>query len=295
MEGKDNEVFLRKPLLNRTPKRIKDDNQATPTNSIQTIEKSTTKRDLANLTLADLFLLIESKSEDHSQKLDELSTSIGYDIANFKAEMNHKIDGSLKNINDKIEQVEKKADQSLHMAIDSQKLCVNYMKQARLDCCMDISGLKYNEGDMDLKSLVVNTIRSFKIKIEEKDIKKVISFEIKKTNSITNKIITVTFDDVDTKLRVLREKNKIKENNGIFFNVTLTPSNGYFMRKTKYLTKGTNIKPNFYDGAVHVKIPNGNTLIIQSEENLKELKKFIDEQPAMSNDNNPQPMDVLDQ
>ena len=42
-------------------------------------------------------------------------------------------------------------------------------------------------------------------------------------------------------------------------------------------------------------IPNGNTLIIQSEENLKELKKFIDEQPAMSNDNNPQPMDVLDQ
>lgn len=295
MPEKDNEVFLRKPLLNRTPKRSKNENQTSPTNSMQTIEKNTAKRDLAHLTLADLFILIESKHEEHSQKLDDLSINIGNDITNFKAEINQKLDGSLQNVNKKIDMVEKKTDLSLQMAIESQKLCVNYMKQARLDCCMDISGLKFNDDNLDLKTLAFNTIRSFKININETDIKKVTTFDIKKTNSLTNKILTVKFDDVDTKLRVLREKNKIKANNGVFFNATLTPSNGYYMRKAKYLTKGSKIKPKFYDGAVHVKIPNGNIMLIQSEDNLEELKKLIDEQPAIVTESNPQPMDVLDE
>lgn len=300
MGEKENEVFLRKPLLDRSPKRSKGSNSITPINSTQTIEKNINKRDLANVTLADLFLLIESKSEDHSKKLDEMSTNIGSDITNFKEEINQKIDVSLQNINNKIDQVEKKAEQSLQVAMDSQKLCVNFMKQARLENCMDISGLKFNDDNTDLKSVVVSTIRSFKIKIEENDIKKVTLTEIKKP--IPRKILTVIFDDVDTKLRVIREKSKIKENNGVFFNITLTPSNGYFMRKTKFLTKGTNLQTNFFDGAVHVKTPDGNSMTIQNEENLIQLKKLIDQQPTHidnnnnhNNDNIPQPMDIPNQ
>lgn len=120
-------------------------------------------------------------------------------------------------------------------------------------------------------------------------------FEFKKPNLTTNKIITVTFNDVDTKLRVLREKNKIKVNNGVFFNSTLTPTNGYYMRKAKFLTKGTNLKPKFFDGAVHIKMLNGNSMLIQSEDNLSELKKRIDEQTANTNENSPDPMDVPDE
>ncbi|KAL7016115.1 hypothetical protein ACKWTF_009849 [Chironomus riparius] len=293
MAEKENEVFLKKPLLDRTPKRSRNSNQITPTSSTQTSEKSINKRDLENITLADLFLLIESKSENHSKKLDELSINLGNDIANFKAEINQKMDGSLQNINNKIDIVEEKADQSLRIAMESQKLCVNYMKQARLDCCMDISGLLFNDVNTDLKLLAVNTIRSFKIKVDDADIKKVTATEIKKPMSKT--ILTVTFDDVETKMRIMREKSKIKINNGIFFNYTLTPSNGYYLRKAKYITKAYNIRPNFYDGAVHVKIPNGNSLIIQSEENLKELKKFFDEQPTNANEDSPQQMDVVTQ
>ena len=301
MGENENDVFLKKPLLNPSPKRMKTSIQTIPANSAQTSEKKGNKRDSGNMTLADsknvtladIFLLIESKSDDHSQKLENMSINIGNDITNLKEEIQQKIDGSLQNINNKIDQAEKKAEQSLRIAMNCQKQCVNYMKQARLDCCMDISGLKFNNENTNLKSVVVNTIRSFKIKIEEDDIKKVTSTEIKKPTP--SRILTVTFDDVETKLRVLREKNKIKDNNGVFFNITLTPSNGYLMRKAKYLTKGTNLKTNFFDGAVHVKITDGSFMLIQSEENLIELKKLIDEQTTRTNESSPQPMDVPDQ
>ncbi|KAL7024635.1 hypothetical protein ACKWTF_013140 [Chironomus riparius] len=289
MGDTENEGFSKKSLLERTPKRSKGFNQMTPANSTHVSEKKVNKRDLEDITLADLFLLIESKSENHSKKLDELSINLGSELANFKAEIKQEMDGSLQNINKKIDIVEEKADQGLRVAMQSQELCVNYMKQARLDRCMDISGLTFNDK-MDLKSLAVKTIRSFKIKIDEAEIKKVNLVEIKKP--VIKKILTVTFDDADTKLRVLREKSKVQSHNGVFFNMTLTPSNGYYLRKAKYLLKGMNIKPNFYDGAVQVKFPTGNKLIIQSDENLKELKKFIDEQPAATNNDDPHPMDV---
>lgn len=93
----------------------------------------------------------------------------------------------------------------------------------------------------------------------------------------------------------MREKNTIKETNGIFFNITLTSENGYYLRKAKYITKGSKFKPKFYDGAVHVQIQAGTDLIIQNEENLKELKRFIDESTADRSVANPQSTNVSNQ
>lgn len=295
MPNEGNEVFLKKPLLPRTPHRNNGSDLTTPSNSANNSEKNANKRGLEMTTLDDLVNLIEEKSEKQIAKLDEINNNLRDELANVKAEINENLDKSLQNIDKKIDLVEMKADQGLRMALDNRKLCINMMKQIRLDCCMDISGLKLAEGNTDLKKLALNAIKSFKIKIEEADIKKVTSKEIKRPNLNSTNILTVTFDDVDTKIRVMREKNKIRETNGIFFNSTLTSENGYFLRKAKYMTKGSDFKPKFYDGAVHVQITEGNVLIIQNEENLMELKRIIDESRANKSIMNTQPSNVPDQ
>ena len=260
---KEKENFLRKPLLIRSPqsaKKIKDD-----IGNGDIVNKNMFRRNREETTLDDIFNLINEKSTEQLEEMNKIKSVFRNEMSSMKTEINNKID-----------LVEMKADQGLRMAIDNRKLCINMIKQSRLECCMDISGLKLQEG-MDLKILVLNTIRSFNIKIDDADIRKVTLYEIKKPNISSSKILTVTFGDIDTKVRIMREKNKIKVNNGIFFNITLTPENGYFMRKAKYITKGTKVQPKFYDNAVVVKFDEKNTLIIQNEENLTDLKNAIDE------------------
>jgi hypothetical protein len=276
----DTDPFIKNPRLQRSPHRVLNEQNA-PTTTSTNNERTANKRGHEKTTtLDDIFNLIEIKSEKHSEKLDEVSASLRNEMTKLKAEINENFEKSLQNTDRKIDLVEKKADLGLRLAMDNQKMCINFMKQARLECCMDISGLKFNENNADLKDITLNTIKLFKININEGDIKKVTLYEVKKPNLNANKILTVTFEDVETKWRVMREKNKIKESNGIFFNATLTPANGYFMRKARYLTKGFAIKPKFYDGAVHVTISEGNTIMIQSEESLSELKKQLEDMPT---------------
>jgi vacuolar-type H+-ATPase subunit I/STV1 len=293
MDVDENEGIVKKPLLNRTPPRKTD--QTSPSTSSINNDKSVNKRGLQKTSMDDLFNLIEEKSEKQIAKLDEITINLRSELLTLKDEINVNLDKSLQNIDKKIDKVEMKADQGLKMAMENRKLCINIMKQTRLDCCMDISGLNFTEANNDLKKLALNTIRSFKIKIDDVDIKKVTSIEIKKPNANSTNILTVTFEDVETKMRVMREKNKIKETKGIFFNITLTPENGYYWRKAKFITKGTNLKPKFFDSAVHVQINEGSTMIIQNEENLKELQKLIDELPANLHTANPQLTNVQDQ
>lgn len=284
----EEDPFMRKSNLVRSPQRIQSQNQTTPTNVISNIDKNVFKRGLQETTLDDLFNLIHENGKKQIDKLDEVKTSIKYDMASMKEELNANIDKCQQNIDKKIDLVEKKADQGLRIALESRKMCINMLKQARLDCCMDISGLKFADDNNDSKKLALNTIRSFNIRIEEADIKKVTSFVIKKPNSSTNKILTVTFDDIETKLRVMREKSKIKDSKGVFFNITLTPENGYYLRKAKYITKGTTLKPKFFDGGVHVQTANGTDLIVQSEENLTELANMVEELSRDAAQNIPQ-------
>lgn len=52
------------------------------------------------------------------------------------------------------------------------------------------------------------------------------------------------------------------------------------MKKTKYLTKGTNIKRSFYDGAENIKLQDGIVIIVNDEENMIDLKMYINEHSA---------------
>lgn len=274
MDEKETDAFIRRPILLHTPNR-NDKSNSVPTNACN----NQNKRGHEKTTLDDIINLIHEKSDKQSDKIDEMSSSLKNEMFNLKAELNENLQSSLQKINKKIDIVEGKADQSLQIAMESQKFCINMMKQSRLENCMDITGLNFNEEETDLKTIALNIIKSFNIQINDNDIKKVTSHEFKKSNNnnITNKILTVMFNEIDTKIRVMHQKNKIKDNRGIFFSITLTPANGYYMRKSKYITKGTNIKPMFYDGAVHVKIREGNIMVIQSEDNLVTLKKCIEE------------------
>lgn len=289
MDSDDEQAFSRKPILARTPQ--SNQKQTPPTSSTNINDKKMYKRGLQKTTLDDLFDLIYENGKKHMDKLDEVKASLKSDMATMKDELNANIDKCQQNIDKKIDLVERKADQGLRVALENRKMCINMMKQARLDCCMDISGLKYTDDRTDLKELALNTIKSFNIKIEEADIKKVTSVAFKKPNTNTNtntKILTVTFDDIDTKIRVMREKNKIKETKDIYFNITLTPENGYCFRKAKFITKGTTLKPKFYDGAVHVCAGEGIDMIIQNDENLMELKKIVEDMSLVHESNVPE-------
>lgn len=286
MVNSDDEAFIKKPLINRTPKSGNENIQTALYGSAPNNSKHINKRNRENITLEDLLSIMEEKFDKQFDKLDDMKVNFGNEMLQLKSEINENFDKSVHRLDNKIEQIDIKADKGIRLAMENRKTCINFMKQARIENCMDISGLNFTEGNIDLRTLAINTIRSFNIKIDEVEIKKVKSVDIQKSNTITNKLLTVTFDDVDTKARVMREKNKIKSNSGVFFNNTLTPSNGYFMRKAKFITKGTELKPILFDGAVHVKIQERNTIMIQSEDDLIELKKIVEMHLSSSSKSN---------
>lgn len=281
----DESAFIKKPLINRTPKSIIENIQTKSYGSAP-INATNGKRMREKITLEDILNTMGEKFDKQSVKLDDMKVNIVNEMSQLKAEINENFDKSVRSLDNKIEQIDIKADKGIKLAMENRKSCINFMKQARIENCMDISGLNFTDVNTDLRTLVINTIRSFNIKIDENEIKKVKSVDIKKSNTKINKLLTVTFDDVDTKVRIMHEKTKIKINNGVFFNNTLTPSNGYYMRKAKFITKGTDLKPVLYDGAIYVKIQDRKTIMIQSEDDLIELKKIVEDLPSSSSKSN---------
>jgi hypothetical protein len=96
----------------------------------------------------------------------------------------------------------------------------------------------------------------------------------------------VTFNSKSAKIRVMKEKFKVKVNNDIFFGTSLTPQNRYLLRKAKFIAKNKKLKTVFYDGLVRVKMSDDSEMTIDNENCLKELEKLVAQMPSSSSAEN---------
>lgn len=148
---------------------------------------------------------------------------------------------------------------------------------------MEIDGIQkqvINECK-DIKKLAFETITSFKIDIADSDIERVTKKDFQrkdKKGKVTNHtILSVRFTDFETKLKVLREKRKIKDDSKIFFNASLTSFNRFIMSSAKKIASRKNLKVFLKNGKVNVEKLDKKLMQIESEEQLTELEGYVDQ------------------
>jgi hypothetical protein len=200
------------------------------------------------------------------------------------------VETNLEETNSRMERVEKTANDGLLMATQNRKTFSNMLKQGKLDNLIEITGIPQAEFSKysSHKELAMAIIRSFSIQVDASDIQKAVKkeIEIKRKNAASHKvpIVIVTFSDFDKKLQVMQQKRKSTDPRNIYFNIALTPLNGFLMRRAKAITKGKNLRVYFGDESVRVKTADGTDMLIQDEKDLKPLQLYIDSLPLPSND-----------
>lgn len=207
-------ITLRSPRLDdKSPKTVMsslDDNECLKKrkyndingNDIMEYENSNDENETP-ISLKDIYDLINAKSaEDSRERL-----SIKNEITNEIKQINEKI----VSIEHKVNKIEKKVDAVSLLAQQNKKI-INSLCQEKMDNCMEIDGIQKKVIDecKDLKNLVIETIRSYKIDIAELDVERVTrkDFQQKdKNEKVTNRtVLSVRFREFETKLKVLREK-----------------------------------------------------------------------------------------
>lgn len=244
--------------------------------------------------LKSITALIESTSRKHSEEIESLRNDLTQKIQVISDRVNvvesdiSTLQSQVKTIDDKFGNVSK--------ASQLNNKLINNLMQENLIKCMDIDGVDCNaiETTNDIKQLATDVINSFNIAINYEEIDRVSKKEIKKDeNGITKSktILIVQFKEFETKLKVLRSKKNIKDSK-IYFNATLTPLNKYFLMNAKKVARNAGLKTFFTSGKVHVEKPDKKTIIIQSDDDLNELKLYVNEiksknvQQSSSNHNN---------
>jgi hypothetical protein len=219
------------------------------------------------------------------QDLKRQNTLIRGDISKSKMEVIDKIckvEDELKVTNDRMGKVEKTANEGLLLAQENRKYLENRFKQEKLQNVMEISGINNAKyvAQTNATKLALETFESLTIPVAESDIAKAIVREnnYKKADGteVNNKILVVTFVDFDKKVSVMQKKMKMLQNGGVFFNMALTSTNAYLMRKARTIAKTKNLKVHFGDGVVRVKQRDGRDMLICGNKELEELQRYVD-------------------
>lgn len=296
-------------LLQRTPTKNSDEDLLllTPKNNtdIQNPLKRPRENDddsddthASEKSLQDILDAMYNMSVKLSNDIEKSKNELSYEVISTKAEvasMKEEIVDSLKIKIDSLEEnltelkdkvtaieykntaIETRMDTIQNTSARNSKI-INAMQQSKIDNSIEISGINQLliQNSTNLKALVLSTILSFSIQINEDEIEKVYAKEINRAgNNGNDKILVVSFKDFGKKIIVMKAKQKVKDHRGIFFNISLTPSNRYHMAKAKSLAKPLNLKTFFSGGNVKVKKLDGTLMIIESAENLTELERYV--------------------
>lgn len=220
-------------------------------------------------TLDDVVRLMEENVEKQTKHFDDKLDTLSKKIEAFTS----KVDMDINALTNRIDNMESKIDDNKY---DNREFCVNYMKQERQDCCMDIVGFRDEiiQSYQDLKQLACEIIKSFKIQLDESCVTKASLKEIRdrNTNEVKKRVLVVTFADKEEKWRVMKAKKEIKSNNGIYFNPTMTSFNRYLWGEARRITKPQNGNVYFRDGNVKVKINDEPEIIIANVKDLEEME-----------------------
>lgn len=242
----------------------------------------------------DLYEILKNIMTDIAPIKKE-TQGIKNEIASAKEELKQQIDGiqtkvinietNMQEMSSKIEIAGKTAEDAIKIAQDSKMYVTNMLMQSKLEACMDITGIDKEVQDKkrNLNEIVKSTMNSFGILLKEGDITHVERRDIKINRpNETEKIkivVMVKFKDLETKLRVMKAKNKVRDTRGIYFSITMTKTNRYLDTKARLIARKKGLKTYFAGGFVRVKLPDEKIMIIDSSDKLKELEDYVNELP----------------
>lgn len=227
-----------------------------------------------------------------------LSQEFKSECSSIKEELTTKLDEKFGTLNNNIEEINlkvNKLEESVNKhdkKIDQQGKIVNRLFQEKLQNKMEISGASIPHGSdkNKTKEEVIKIFGKCKIRVETANIKMVYVKSDKphdSTNEARKKpIITVEFNDFETKIRVMKEKRKSNIRNGIYFNDSLTPTNKFLIGKARKIAKEKNFLMYMSNNRINVKKSDTRIKWIEDEADLNEIQGWTpNERRESKNDN----------
>lgn len=285
MEGSKNDVFstpLNQQTSNsiHTPRNLFTFREQDLSSTVNTPSKVSTKRGpeiKAERSINDLYDIFVTKFGTLSSELKEMRN----DHSQFENKLDAKMDMLSNKMNmadEKLASMDKKIDRN-EKRIDNGERAMNYLMQEKLMNRMEITGYESKSGK-DKNSLlqeVIGVIREHNIQIENEDINYVYtrSININKNGSVVQaSLIVVDFKDLQTKIRVLKEKRNCKSKKGIFFDNCYTPANRSLMGKVKKTAKEKNFKVYLNNNRIHVKKSDSQIQTVEIESDLNIIESW---------------------
>jgi len=231
---------------------------------------------------------IERSTDDLYDCIINLGTRLSQEFksecSSIKQELTSKLDEKLGMLNNNIEEIDAKVsklEESVNRhdkKLDQQGKIVNRLLQEKLRNKMEINGATISQvNDRNkTKEEVIKIFGKCKIRVETASINKVYVKSVKpddSTNEAQKKpIITVEFNDFETKIRVMKEKRKSNIRNGIYFNDSLTPTNRFLIGKARKIAKEKNFLMYMSNNRINVKKSDTRIKWIEDEADLNEIQ-----------------------
>ena len=213
------------------------------------------------------------------------------DIAVLRGDVTQQINGlksslnavttKVNNLSTKVTGLDARIDTVAKIASENRKMISSY-KQDKLEKRMEIEGVMSDVIDKtnDYKKLAIDIIESFGINIDQNEIEHVFKKEIKLKNKVKGsdmkKILIVIFSNINTKIRVMKEKRDTKTESSIYFNQSLTVINRSLIHKAKTIV-GRKLKVYFARGCVRVQKKDKSEIIVDEESKLDDVQKYFDQ------------------
>ncbi|KAL7015617.1 hypothetical protein ACKWTF_016551 [Chironomus riparius] len=243
--------------------------------------------DSPQLSLKDI--LNEIRLNEAARKGE--SSGIRNDIAALRGEVSQQINGlkcSLDTMTTKVNDLKIKVDvtdariDAVSKIVSENRKMIGSYKQDKIEKFMEIDGIKDSliSNTNDCKKLAIEIIESFGIGIVNEEIeyafKKEVNLKKKINGSNSKKILTVIFSNINSKIRVMKAKRDLKNENAIYFNSALTFDNRNLIYKAKTIVKGK-LKVYFSRGCVRVQKKDESEIIVDDESKLSDVQNYFDQ------------------
>lgn len=187
------------------------------------------------------------------------------------------INSSVSVMDQKLAKIDDKVENNTKEISKFQKT-VNWMLQEKLVNKVEINGIKVpRSGGRDgLKEAVLTTLSSINVKVEPNEIKSVYSgrFPIKKGATEMKDVVTVEFQDLTTKARVMKDRRDAKDPKNIYLSDALTAQNRSLMGKVKDIAKDKSFSVFMRGSKINVKKNDGYSKAIECEKDLMVVKNW---------------------
>ncbi|KAL7014653.1 hypothetical protein ACKWTF_002456 [Chironomus riparius] len=273
---------LQRPIPMLTDQIDDDDIQEELLTPKISIKRSNLKRagDKIERSTDDLYECIMNLGSRLSTEFKSECTSIKEELTTKLDEKFAMLDTDMKEMNVKVKNLEESVNRN-EKKLDQQGKIVNRLLQEKLQTKMEISGatIPYMNDKEKIKEEVKKIIGKFNINVETANMKTVYIKNVKAhepANEVQqSQIITVEFDNFETKIRILKEKKKSRIKNGIFFGDSLTPTNRFLIGKAKKIAKEKNFMVYMSNNRINVKKSDKEIKWIEDEADLNDIKSWL--------------------